>query len=75
MPNPIQESGDKQSLLLFAVNPIRILTNPLSKTPKPSLLQFGCKDDPAISDYHAGRPAVVFRYCPASIKLYSELAS
>ena len=58
-PNPIQESGVRQPFSLFDMIPIRtrsLFFGGEGKTLNPSRLQFLCKEEPAISDFHLLRP-------------------
>ena len=79
-PNPMYESGERQSFSLLPMNASRPLrkccgaSSTTVRTLNPSLLQLDCNDEPLISAFHALRPAVVCRNIPSAITLYSELA-
>ena len=73
LPKPINVSVVLQSFSLFPKIPSRMFTYVVCIL-KPSRLQFGCRDEPAISDFHACRPILVDRYFPSANKSYSDLA-
>ena len=76
-PKPIQESELIQWCSLLAMNHSRASVGFLllcwaSCILKPLMLQFSCKADPAIKDFHVFFSTLVFRHCPSAIKLSSE---
>ena len=78
-PSPMKESGVTQSFCSFAIKPKRTFAWEFEYLPfvcalNPSRLQFRCKDDPEINDFHLLRPRCVCRYLPSAIKLYNEEA-
>ena len=75
MPKPMSESHESQSFSLFPAIPIRNLWLLLETfTLKPSLLQFGCKLTPVMSESHSPLPTLVLWKLPSAITLYSEVA-
>ena len=77
MPKPMTESGEVQSYCSLATMPILDFawSSPLlGSVLNPSLLQFHCKDEPAIRDFHVARDNDVARYTPSAMSEYSDLA-